>query len=319
MFDKVITTERNIKNALSRLIDNDPYKQLCWVEENVVIDNILELKSVGEVLYAASDLEPEYVENYVPEYLICPIFMVAYVGKRAGVNNTVEKYIDWVDFCKSTGEIQESVACYVIDTAIKKNDIHIFKFKDEEGFVEIPFNIGYYIPTVSGEYVNLKEPKEKLISPFDKYAPKMPYKVYFDNTTFVDMAFKNYEWSDRFNKKMEKSDFCKCLFVEMPGIWSVSYYETWIEEPQDIAPIWDDILNFEDIIETVMNVMRVRFDEFSGPPDVIVSNEWYSYRFVYNTKDLDELDLDDCIINFIPDDDRDFIANLSIYVKPLFD
>lgn len=320
MFNKVITTERKIRNILSKLIDNDPYKQFCWVEENQVIDSLLDLRSVGEELYAASDMEQEFCENFVPEYLIVPIFMVAFVRSVAGANNTIVKEIDYVDFSNSASGVSECIALYTAETSIKKKNIHLFMFKGGEGFVEIPFEVGYYIPSAKAKEIGFNDVEEKMLDHLNlKNELKMPYTVYFGDNEIVDVSLKDYEWSFRFNKKMEKCDYCKCLFIEIPGVWDVHFFDEWMEPERVVDAVWEGEKKLEDVIKRVVYVMRVRFSEISGPPIVEISNSWYKFRISYNIKDFDELDLDECIFNSPPIDDDEFISNLRIYATPLFD
>ena len=320
MYDKVVTTERKIRSALSKLIDNDPYKQLCWVEKNEVIDSLLDLRSVGEELYAASDMENDYYENFVPEYLICPIFMIAYVRRVAGDNNIVEKEIDYVDFSNSASGVSACIAIYTAETSIRRNDIHLFMFKDGEGFVEIPFKVGYYIPSVKADQIGVKEAEEQYIDHLSfNNSLKMPYKVYFNENDFVDMSLKEYSWSYKYNMLMNKSDYSTCFFVEIPGVWDVRYFDSWMEPERMVDSVWHGYMNFQDIIEKVVYIMRVRFSELSGPPEVIVKDSWYSYRITYKIKSFDELDFDECSFNTPAGDDNEFISNLRIYATPLFD
>ena len=291
MFDKVITTERNIKNALSKLISNDPYEQLNWVEENECIEAILNLRSVGEELYAASDIPAEYVENFLPEYLIAPMFMVAIVGKEEGPRNSVRKYIADLEFCETVGDIYESLIFMTEDTLVMRSSIHLFMFKMDEGYVEIPFDIGYYIPKKPA--YEIEDVEEQLVDHINSNIyPKLPYRVILGDYDLVDVGVKNYEWSTKFNKRLMKSGNTKCFFIDIPGVWEVTFFDELIEPERQVYHIWSSERNIEDVINRVAMLMKVRFDGESCP-EIRVHNEWVSYRFVYNSKETADWDFEE--------------------------
>lgn len=312
MYDKVITTERAIKNALSKLISNDPYVQLNWVEDNPTIESILDLRSVGEELYAASDIEPEFCENYLPEYLICPIFMLAVVGRTEGAKNTLVKEISHVDFCSSIEELKECVD--IIGEGMLRKDIHLFMFKDEEGFVEIPFDMGYYISNGDGEK------KEKMINHVgSKLSAKLPYKFICDsNSRLEDSFFRTYDWSIKYCEKLKKAEGDRTLFIDVPGVWEASYIDSALEPMRQVHAVWHSMENFEDVIERVAHIMLVRMVDPDQTFVVEVSNSWYSYRFVAEPMNNEDKSLERVLLSEENDPIIDFVQNLKIYEKPLF-
>lgn len=269
MDTKVITSQEDVYYALATLISRNPLEQSKWLEE--VIERPFSINQFDW-------FRP--IKGYETTCVETGLFLIVFVEK-----NRRKKYIvDVVSF-----ETVYDVESFFKNQFCLDYEYHLFCYKKGEGYVEVPCNIGWYIPFKDNVYNNIKE-NSNLPVPCKKY--------YFDK----DVVRHTSEGRDICDDSdIDENDY-DLFFFEVPNLYEIDYGSVAQDKRNDLevcSPLgymkkyfffkdFDNALQFaiEELIlyyqDSKDKIYRTKCDR------VTLSDRWYKHCIYVDEDMLEE-------------------------------
>ncbi len=276
MKNEVITTKHNLLQALAPLVSKDIEKQRLWLQEE-------DLPSGFEYLDSTYDFGFESDVKWNEEstgrgYVVAPAFMVAVVDTCFAEDNElgIERTISDVYFESSVETVEDIILELSTEVSIRRGDIHLFMFHTypNTGYIEIPFNVGYYIKD--------KEPSfDVKIENYKEVSTEGPRKTLFN-------------WYD----SLAVGSFSKPegvaveTFVEIPGVFDAEYngcpccgeraHELFVRE------------NLADCFE----LAAIRTNSAEDDLEFVIKSRWYDYKLLIDFDLVEDVDTSPEFVGF---------------------
>lgn len=266
----VVTTEKKLMQALSRVVSLDPIEQIKWVENAEVPEAITMLDRVSN-MGMESDLKFED-DLFGEGFLIAPVFMVVVTHRDDGFNREIRE----VYFEETAGEAEDMIWELFESEHYSKGMFRVFMYKEYEGFVEIPFEMGYYITPQN-------EGKKEIVAEYESLSDVPTVKpecVYFEDSMLLQFV--------GMNSDVDKDNIT--YFVEIPAVWDAEYIGCPCcgEKVQEVYAFKN--------AKSVLYMAQARGWEAGFDCEMKVSNLWYEYQIKVDEDRMaeeEELDWDE--------------------------
>lgn len=263
MNTKVVTTEKKLMEALARLISLDPREQIKWLDESDVPDGFENLEYMNQMGFE-SDLKVDD-EWYSGGFVIAPAFMIAVMGYDDSSDSSTRKVLDMVYF-EETMDFAEDMLLELCKTCfVPKSMIHLFVYKRHEGYIEIPFELGYYFEETLEELPEFTDLKD---------APtEGPKRVYLDDCLVMNL------YEDSENNRLD--------FIEVPDLWDMEYIEC-----PCCGERCEKIISAKNVWGALQIAISMVY-ELGFNCDMTIRNSWYEYKIEVDEQAMGEdVDLD---------------------------
>lgn len=268
MDTKVIASQEDVYYALATLISKNPFEQAKWLEE--VIKNP---SSINQLNWFTP------IKGYETTCVETGLFLIVFVEE-----DKRKKYmVDVVSF-----ETVDYVESFFKNQFCFDYEYHLFCYKKGKGYVEVPCNVGWYMP-FKGSVYNTKENSNLPV----------PCKTYYLGEDVVRHTSEGRDICDDSN--VDENDD-GLLFFEVPNLYELDYEFVAQDKRNDLKD-WsclgyrkkyfffkdfDNALKFaiEELVlyyqDSKDRIYRTQCDR------VVLSDRWYEHRIYVDEDMLEE-------------------------------